>query len=252
MKKKIFVVLISGIICTVLPSVSTGLTSITNKATATFSINGISRSTESNETSTTLNHLPSAPSLKAPKKWTNTLNPILEINNATDEDGDSLTYTFEVYRDEELTNLVTSGKDILQDSGGTTSWAVNNTLSWNTKYWWRACANDGKQDGSWSEVWSFTPVPNIIVYPNPCYSNKGQVVTMANLPLNSKVYIYTISGELVKTLDDAMEITSEGGSATATWDLRNEAGNLVAQGVYIYFVPEATGNRKTGKIAIIK
>ncbi|MCD6318072.1 T9SS type A sorting domain-containing protein, partial [Candidatus Aerophobetes bacterium] len=91
----------------------------------------------------------------------------------------------------------------------------------------------------------------IIIYPNPCYLSKGQMVTIANLPLNSKVYIYTISGELVRTLDDATEITTEGGSATATWDLRNDAGHTVAQGIYIYFVPQAT-DKKTGKIAIIK
>jgi len=98
---------------------------------------------------------------------------------------------------------------------------------------------------------SFTVSLPIIVYPNPCYPNKGQVVTIANLPLNSKVYIYTISGELVRILDDPAEITEEGGSATATWDLRNDAGEMVARGVYIYFVPQAA-DRKTGKIAIIK
>jgi hypothetical protein len=112
--------------------------------------------------------------------------------------------------------------------------------------------NYPEEDDPATATYSFTVLLPIIVYPNPCYPNKGQIVTIANLPLNSKVYIYTISGELVRVLDDATEITEEGGSATATWDLRNEAGNLVAQGVYIYLVPEATGDRKTGKIAIIK
>jgi len=95
------------------------------------------------------------------------------------------------------------------------------------------------EDDPATAKYSFTVSLPIIVYPNPCYPNKGQVVTIANLPLKSKVYIYTISGELVRVLDDATEIT------------RNEAGNLVAQGVYIYFVPQAT-DKKTGKIAIIK
>jgi len=90
-----------------------------------------------------------------------------------------------------------------------------------------------------------------IAYPNPCYPNKGQQVTMANLPLSSKVYIYTISGELVRTLDDATEIRIEGGSATATWNLKNDAGEKVARGIYIYLIPGA-GEYKTGKIAIIK
>ena len=101
-------------------------------------------------------------------------------------------------------------------------------------------------------TYSFTVSLPIIVYPNPCYPGKGQIITITNLPLNSKVYIYTISGELVRELNDVTEITEEGGSATATWDLRNDAGNMVAQGVYIYLIPEATGDRRTGKIAIIK
>ena len=108
-----------------------------------------------------------------------------------------------------------------------------------------------EEDSDATAKYSFKVSLPIILYPNPCYPNKGQKVTMANLPLGSKVYIYTISGELVRVLDDATEIRQEGGSSTATWDLKNDAGEKIARGIYIYLIPGA-GEYKTGKIAVIK
>ncbi|TET11109.1 T9SS type A sorting domain-containing protein, partial [Candidatus Aerophobetes bacterium] len=99
---------------------------------------------------------------------------------------------------------------------------------------------------------SFTVSLPIIIYPNPCYPNQGQIVTIANLPLASevKIYIYDVGGNLVRTLGEN-ETNIEGESKTATWDCRNENGQAVARGIYIYFIPGAT-EKKTGKIAIIK
>jgi hypothetical protein len=93
-------------------------------------------------------------------------------------------------------------------------------------------------------------LPAILVYPNPCYLNKGQdEVKIANLPSpDSKVDIYTISGELVRNLDDETEIIG----STATWDLKNDDGENVARGVYLYVVSDKSDNKKMGKIAIIK
>ncbi len=124
-------------------------------------------------------------------------------------------------------------------------------------YTFKVRAKDGigkypGEDDAATAKYSFAVSLPIIVYPNPCYPNRGQVVTIANLPPNSKVYIYTISGELVRTLDGATEISMEGGSVTATWNLRNDAGYMVAKGIYVYLVLEATGGKKIGKIAVIK
>ena len=85
--------------------------------------------------------------------------------------------------------------------------------------------------------------PTIIVYPNPCYPDQGQQITIKGLPTIATVYIYTVAGELVRVLE-----TSNG---TVTWDLRNDSGKEAAEGIYVYYVPEATGE-KIGKIAIIK
>lgn len=91
------------------------------------------------------------------------------------------------------------------------------------------------------------PTPDdIIVYPNPCYYPIHDKVCIANLPVGAKVYIYTVSGELIRTLD----ATTDGCRATAIWDLKNEAGEMVSRGIYVLYIPEANG--KILKVAIAK
>lgn len=99
---------------------------------------------------------------------------------------------------------------------------------------------------------SFTVSLPVIIYPNPCYLDQGKIITFANLPLESeaKVYIYDLAGNLVRTLGET-ETAIEGGSRTATWDLRNDKGDPVARGIYLYFIPEAS-QKGSGKIALMK
>ncbi|MCD6232343.1 S8 family serine peptidase [Candidatus Aerophobetes bacterium] len=91
----------------------------------------------------------------------------------------------------------------------------------------------------------------IITYPNPCHPDEE--LKIANIPLSSniKVYIYNISGELVRTLKEK-EIKQEGGSLTAIWDCKNEIGEKVRRGIYIYLIMKGNTTQKTGKIAITK
>lgn len=108
------------------------------------------------------------------------------------------------------------------------------------------------EDDTATAKYSFTVTLPIIAYPNPCHIGHHQAIKISNLPSGSKVCIYTVSGELVRVLDDSNEIIEEGGSRTAIWDCRNDDGEEVARGIYIYFIPKASGDRRTGKIAIIK
>jgi len=91
----------------------------------------------------------------------------------------------------------------------------------------------------------------VIHYPNPCYPDEGEVVKIANIPLNSnpKVYIYNLAGELIRILDD--EFQKYPASEVAIWDGKNEEGKKVASGVYIYILKCDVGTKK-GKIAIIR
>ena len=71
-----------------------------------------------------------------------TLRPLFEITNSFDPDNDVLTYSFEVYDDEAMTNLVASASDIAEGSNGRTSWQIDVDLTDGTRYYWRTTAID--------------------------------------------------------------------------------------------------------------
>ncbi len=71
-----------------------------------------------------------------------TARPVLQISNSCDIDNNILVYTFEVFEDPDMTSLVTSGLDIPEASGGSTSWTVTPALSDTTWYYWRCIATD--------------------------------------------------------------------------------------------------------------
>jgi hypothetical protein len=96
---------------------------------------------------------------------------------------------------------------------------------------------------------------NIRVVPDPYYGRAGtgwetgqgeRVIQFQNLPDECLVRIYTLNGDLVRTLDH--EATAGG---TASWDLLSDGQRLVASGIYIYHVESKYGNR-LGRFAIIE
>lgn len=93
------------------------------------------------------------------------------------------------------------------------------------------------------------------VFPNPYFewqdfrNYKSGVITFTNLPEEVTIKIYTLSGNLVKTLteNDKSTITSP----FIEWDLRNESGNRVGDGVYLALVKTKHGE-KVLKFSIVK
>jgi hypothetical protein len=73
-------------------------------------------------------------------------------------------------------------------------------------------------------------------------------VYFANIPANCTIDIYTISGEIVKSLkhDSAIE------DGIKYWDLTTSDNFPVSFGMYIYHVKSEDGNESTGRFAIIK
>lgn len=75
----------------------------------------------------------------------------------------------------------------------------------------------------------------VINYPNP-FSTKTQFQfdhNLVNQNIQIQVQIYTVAGRLVKTIDETV-LASGYRVSNLTWDGRDEFGNELARGVYIY------------------
>lgn len=108
----------------------------------------------------------------------------------------------------------------------------------------------GKYTVNWGIVNSWRPPQATLtaahVFPNPCSLRAGcNGVTFTDLTLTATITIYTISGEKVRTIAKSGNIDSIG------WDLRNDAGQRVASGLYLYFAT-APGSSKKGKIVVVR
>lgn len=100
-------------------------------------------------------------------------------------------------------------------------------------------------------------VPNPYVVSNlfeqplpPTVRGRGErVIYFTNLPLKSRVHIYTSDGNHVRTLEHDGDLND----GTVVWDVRTKEGLDVAYGVYFYVVEiDGVSDKKTGKLAIIK
>ncbi len=94
---------------------------------------------------------------------------------------------------------------------------------------------------------------NVLVVPNPFVAGAGQsqpgvedVIQFVNLPNPCTIRIYTVRGDLVKTINVA-----EGSGAITAWDQATDYGQYVTTGVYIYHIESRVGN-KIGKLAIVR
>jgi len=84
-------------------------------------------------------------------------------------------------------------------------------------------------------------------YPNPYKPSAGHSrVTFSRLTHYTKLQVYNVAGELV--------YNTEGDTPTGelAWDVRNNSGDKLASGVYIYMMADGEGNRAKGRFAVIK
>jgi Zn-dependent M28 family amino/carboxypeptidase len=84
------------------------------------------------------------------------------------------------------------------------------------------------------------------VYPNPYKSSvHGGRVYFANLPPYSRIKLYNVAGEF---------ITEGGNGAEPLWplELETKAEPIKSSGVYFYVVESAAGEKKIGKLAVIR
>ncbi len=85
-----------------------------------------------------------------------------------------------------------------------------------------------------------------LVYPNPLLLGARPArLTFANLPPGARLAIHGLDGQLVRTL------ACGPGEASVTWDGLNQAGYLVASGVYLFVATGEDGQRCRGRLAVI-
>lgn len=93
---------------------------------------------------------------------------------------------------------------------------------------------------------------NIYFYPNPFNPSNGEGLFRYSLAKSGNVTIkvYDVSNNLVRTFEETgVEANVE---KSATWDGKDQSGNIVSNGVYFYVIESSTGERAVGKIAVLK
>lgn len=131
----------------------------------------------------TVNEAPGVPRINTPSfgSQVNALRPDLTVDNASDPDEDVLTYTFEVYRDPALSNLVASQANVAAGAT-TTTWMVSLDLMEDHTYYWRVRATDPDGlSGDWSSTGQFFVTTMNAVPEPPALVSPQNGTTMANV-----------------------------------------------------------------------
>ncbi len=124
---------------------------------------------------------------------------------------------------------------------------INRGLINGQRYWYRVFSYDMGMNYSSGIMKNGVPLPatpNVIVYPNPSY--RGKPVNFIGLSKGCEIRIFTVAGELVKTIVD------DDSDSRAEWNLTNEEGYKVASGLYLYQIKSPQTKDITGKLSVIK
>lgn len=134
---------------------------------------------------------------------------------------------------------------LIPDYVGRASWqpdSIGATAIFNKNgvYYWRASADNT----NWT-TFKLNLKLDIHAYPVPFRQSDGHSrITFTNLPENSKISIATTSGTIVYSISGI-------GPGDWGWDVRNDHGNKLTSGVYLYAVESNSGEYR-GKLMIIR
>jgi hypothetical protein len=157
------------------------------------------------------------------------LTPELVIENSTDSDGDVIQYSFQLYSDNEMTNLV-SGQSGLLGGSARTSWVVPAGLSENGWYYWRVRATDGYAFSQWAYGSFFVNAENEAPT-KPSSSSPGngtqvatrmpmlQVTNSTDPDLGALSYIFSVYASDGETLVASSPVVSEGQEGLTSWEV---------------------------------
>jgi len=88
-------------------------------------------------------------------------------------------------------------------------------------------------------------VPNPYIGSNRLEQSAYNRIDFRGLPPECTITIYTVAGDKVRS------VSHESGLSWESWDLRNDEGNIVAPGVYLYRI-KSRNNERIGKFAIVR
>lgn len=198
-----------------------------------------------------INTIPETPVALSPAgaEEVTSVTPTFTAQNATDADGDILTYEFQVFS-RDLSALIVTATGVAEGTN-TTSWtAAPGYLLVDSLYSWRVRAYDGSDYSNWSEFADFAIVElgsgetsggvDPYGYPNPVSFISGQTVKFVLPDDPSDLTILTVAGSSVFSIDNV--------SSEYEWDGRNNSGHQVAVGVYLWFLDHDKGR---GKIVVV-
>ena len=89
-----------------------------------------------------------------------------------------------------------------------------------------------------------TDVEQSKFFPSPFRPKQGHNAMIVNAPDGSTIRIFDISGNLVKELHTV--------GSGVLWDVRNESGEDLASGIYVYLVTDPAGNKFKNRIMVIR
>ncbi len=162
-------------------------------------------------TFTVPNAAPSAPVVASPANGNSVsvTQPILSCLNASDPDGSSLTYQFQVSTSSGFGTIIAQSGMV--NSGNTaTAWTVTPALNNLSSYYWRARAYDGVDYSNWSAGASFTV--------NQSSGNAPPSAPQVSSPENGAVI-----GSVVPTLTISNSSDPDGNSLTYQFEVYNSS-----------------------------
>ena len=85
---------------------------------------------------------------------------------------------------------------------------------------------------------------NILIYPNPFKLGSSAGVIFDGLKGDEVIRLYNIAGETIASHPAQ-------GAAAWVWEAKNTSGNQVKRGIYLYLISNSSGEKRSGKIAIV-
>jgi hypothetical protein len=99
-----------------------------------------------------------------------------------------------------------------------------------------------------------TPTPAIYIWPNPFNPKTavGGTLRISGMNSETRVMIFTLTGELVQTLDQSSSCpVPDMGGMVYCWDGKNKQGYLVSMGIYLYVVEQNNQAIQRGKFLML-